>query len=257
VEGNVVLAHELVQADVLGIVPPLLPLICVVCGDRNVTDAGVEPDVQHLLVITVQRDLCAPLQVTSDTSGLETFLQPRVCDVDTVGRPCTLLARLCRPFLDLCLQLVQQQVDVFCLSCDGSCAVKLAAGLLQLQRVEKMATLVALVSSCILVGAQRAFSLDEAIGQEGVVCFAVGLDGCLLLQEAVLVEFCEDVLSNVCLLGGGGATEDVEANVEPFVDLCMQFVVLVAQLFRCALLLDSLGLGGSSVLVGTANEEGG
>lgn len=120
-----------------------------------------------------------------------------------------------------------------------------------------MATLVALISSCILVGAQRAFSLDEAIGQEGVVCFAVRLGGFLLLQEAVLVEFCENVLGNVCLLGGRSATEDIEANVEPFVDLCVQLVVFVAQLFRCALLLNSLGLGGSSVFVGTANEEGG
>lgn len=120
-----------------------------------------------------------------------------------------------------------------------------------------MATLVALISSCILVAAQRALSLDETIGQEGVVCFAVRLNCCLFLQEAILVEFCEDVLSNVCLLGGGGTTEDVEANVEPFVNLCVQFVVLVAKLFRCALLFDSLGLGGSSVLVGAANEEGG
>jgi len=120
-----------------------------------------------------------------------------------------------------------------------------------------MATLVALISSCILVGAQWALSLDEAVGQEGVVCFAVRLSGLLFLQEAVLVEFREDVLGNVCLLGGGGAAEDVEANVEPFVDLCVELVILVAQLFRCALLLDGLGLGGSSVLVGAANEEGG
>ena len=33
VEGNVVLAHELVQADILRVVPPLLPLICVVRSD--------------------------------------------------------------------------------------------------------------------------------------------------------------------------------------------------------------------------------
>ena len=120
-----------------------------------------------------------------------------------------------------------------------------------------MATLVALITSCVLVGAQRALSLNKAVGQEGVVCFAVRLDGCLFLQEAVLVEFCENVLSNVCLLGGGSATENVEANVEPFVDFCVEFVVLVAQLFGGALFLNSLGLGGSSVLVGTADEEGG
>jgi hypothetical protein len=146
---------------------------------------------------------------------------------------------------------------MFCLSWDGGCAIELAAGLLQLQRVEQMTALVALVSSCILVGTQRAFSLDKAVGQEGVVCFAVRLDSCLFLQEAIVVEFCEDVLSNVCLLGGGSAAEYVEANVEPFVDLCVQFVVLVTKLFRCALFLDGLGLGGSSVLVGSANEEGG
>ena len=120
-----------------------------------------------------------------------------------------------------------------------------------------MATLVALISSCIFVGAQRALSLNETIGQEGIVCFAVRLSGFLFLQEAVLVEFCEDVLCNVCLLGGGSATENIEADVEPLVDFCVQFVVLVAQLFRCALLLDGLGLGGSAVLVGSANEEGG
>jgi hypothetical protein len=82
-----------------------------------------------------------------------------------------------------------------------------------------MATLVALISSCILIRTQWALSLDKAIGQEGVVCFAVRLNGRLFLQEAILVEFCEDILGDFCLLVGGSATENVEANVEPFVDL--------------------------------------
>ena len=120
-----------------------------------------------------------------------------------------------------------------------------------------MTTLVALVSSCILVGAQRALSLDKAIGQEGVVCFAVRLGCFLLFQETVFVKFCEDVLGDLGLLGGGSAAKNVEANIEPFVDLCVQLVVLVAELFRCALLLDSLGLGGSSILVGSADEKSG
>lgn len=256
-EGNVVLAHKLVQADVLRVVPPLLPLIRVVCCDGNVTNASVEPDVQDLLIVASKRNLGAPLQVTGNTSRLEALLQPRICDVNTVRRPCTLLARLCRPFLDLCLELVQQQVNVFCLSCDGCCAIELAARFLQIQRIKKMSTLVALVSSCILVTAQRALSLDEAIGQERVVCFAVRLHCCLFLQEAVVVELCEDVLSNLGLLGGRSAAEDVEANVEPFVDLCVKLVVLVAKLLGCALFLDSLGLGGSSVLVSTADEQSG
>ena len=118
-----------------------------------------------------------------------------------------------------------------------------------------MATLIALVSSCILVCAQRTLALDEAVGQERVVCFTVRLSCFLLFQETVLVEFCEDVLSDLGLLGGWSATENVETNVKPFIDLGVQLVVLVAELFRCALLLDSLGLGGSSVLVGSADEK--
>lgn len=120
-----------------------------------------------------------------------------------------------------------------------------------------MSTLVALIASCILISAQRALSLDKAVGQEGVVCFAVRLDRRLLFQEAVLVEFCEDVLSDLGLLRSGSAAENVEANVEPFVDLGVQLVVFVAQLFRSALLFDRLCFGGSSVLVGTADEKGG
>lgn len=146
---------------------------------------------------------------------------------------------------------------MFRLSCDRGCAIELAAGFLQFERIEQVATLVALVSSSILVSAQRALSFDKAVGQEGVVCFAVRLSCFLLFQETVLVEFCENVLSDLGLLGCGSATENVETNVEPFVDLCVQLVVLVAELFRCALLLDSLGLGGSSILVGSADEKSG
>ena len=44
VEVDVVLAHELVQADVLLVEPPLLPLWCVVRSDTGVTDTRVELD---------------------------------------------------------------------------------------------------------------------------------------------------------------------------------------------------------------------
>ena len=42
VEVDVVLAHELVQTNVLVIEPPLLPLGCVVCCDANIADASFE-----------------------------------------------------------------------------------------------------------------------------------------------------------------------------------------------------------------------
>lgn len=55
---NVVLAHELVQGDVVGVLPPLLPipalevaLVGVALGNGSITDAGIEPDVEDLVGI--------------------------------------------------------------------------------------------------------------------------------------------------------------------------------------------------------------
>ena len=135
--------------------------------------------------------------------------------------------------------------------------IELASGLLEIERVEKVSALVALVAPRVLVATERTLALDESVGQESLVLLAVRLDRRSLLKEAVLVKLGKDVLSDFRLLVGRGPAKDVEANVEPFVDLGVQLVVLVAQLFRCALFFDSLGLGGSSVLVGAANEEGG
>ena len=48
VEGNVVLGHELVVSDVIGILPPFLPLARVVGSDADVPNGSVEPHVEHL-----------------------------------------------------------------------------------------------------------------------------------------------------------------------------------------------------------------
>lgn len=143
------------------------------------------------------------------------------------------------------------------LSCDRGCAIELAPGLLEVKRIKQVSTLVALIASCVLVATERALSLDEAVSQESLMGLAVWLDSRSLLEEAVLVELGEDVLCDLGLLVGGSPAEDVEANVEPFIDLCVQLVILVAELLWCALFLDSLGLGCRAVLVCSADEEGG
>jgi hypothetical protein len=42
VEIHVVLAHELIEMDVLGIKPPLLPLGREICGNTNIAYRGIE-----------------------------------------------------------------------------------------------------------------------------------------------------------------------------------------------------------------------
>ena len=48
VEGYVVLGHELVVSDVIGILPPFLPLARVIGSDADVPDGSIEPNVEHL-----------------------------------------------------------------------------------------------------------------------------------------------------------------------------------------------------------------
>lgn len=85
-EGNVILAHELVQLDVLRVLPPLLPVIGIVGSNRGVTNRGIEPDIKDLTLPTRERDGGTPLQVTSNATQLEPLLEPRLSnDLAIVG----------------------------------------------------------------------------------------------------------------------------------------------------------------------------
>ena len=72
---------------------------------------------------------------------------------------------------------------------------------------------------------------------------------------AALVQVPEYLLSNLGLLLGRGPAKLVEADAKPVVDLCVQRVVLVANLLRGKTLLDSLRLCRGAVLVCPAHEE--
>jgi hypothetical protein len=73
------------------------------------------------------------------------------------------LARLLEPLLLRRLELVQAQIHVLRIAWYRCGPIKLATGVLQLQRIEKMSALVALVSSGVIVVAQRTGTLDKTI----------------------------------------------------------------------------------------------
>lgn len=104
--------------------------------------------------------------------------------------------------------------------------------------------------------ADTALALDIAIGQEGIVCGAVGLGGLALLDEAVVPEAGEDVLDDGSVLGGGGAAKDVEVDPEPVVDVLVDRVILGAQCGRIHSLGKRLCLCRSAVLIGPADIDG-
>ena len=253
VEGHVVLAQELPQLHILRVAPPLLPLVCVVGSDRGVADASLEPHVENLVLVSLQRDGNTPLQVSGDTTVLQALLQPGLGDNAGVPGPVTLLNSGVSPFLDLRLELVEQDVDVFRLAADGGSAVKLAAGVDEIKGIKEVTALVTLVSTGIVVVAAGAFTLHEAISQERSVLLAEGLFGGALSEEAVLVQALEDRLGDLGVLLCRGATEVIEADVEPFVDILVDLVVFGAQILRRYLLLQRLGFGCGSVFICTTD----
>ena len=107
-------------------------------------------------------------------------------------------------------------------------AIEFAPRLEQLEGIKQMPTLVALISPCVLIRTKRTGAFHETICQEALVCLAVRLCGGLLLQITVLVEFRENVLRDVGLLGRGCAAEMIEGDVEPFIDVGVQCEVLIA-----------------------------
>lgn len=214
-----------------------------------------------------------PLEISCDTTGLQAVVDPRTGNGNAVGAPAVL--NLVKPGSDLLVELVQSDVKVLGLAPLGGRAVKLAAGvdepagtlalvfagsvLVGLHGVEEVAASVTLVTTGAEVVADAAFTLNVAIGQEGVVLGdgAEGLGGFALLDEAVLPELGKDLLGDAGVLVGGGAAELVEADAEPVVDILMEGVVLGAKSRGVYALGKGLGLGGSAILVGTADVEGG
>jgi hypothetical protein len=201
---------------------------------------------------------------------LEALVEPGLGDVQGARAPRALGARLLEPGVDLVLELVEAQVQMFRLALLGRRAVDLALGvdqptcsaaltsrisalllLIGLEGVETGAAGVALVTSCARGMADGALALDETIGQEGVVRLegAEGLACLALLDEAVVPEVLEDLLDDGGVVCGRGSVENVKVDAEPVVDAAVQGVVLGAERGRVDALLEGLGLGRGAVFV--------
>lgn len=179
--------------------------------------------------------------------------------------------RVAEPGDKLVLEGIQLEVEMFGLARFGRRVVDLAVRIYQpargfrliiliaagdpslfgLQRVENGAALVALVTPSSWVAAYRALSLDETIGQEGVVRLmnAEGLDSLALFDVAVLPELAKDILDNGGLVGGGGLVENIEIDAEPLVDGLVKGVVLGAERRGVDAFLERLRFRRGAVLV--------
>ena len=79
---------------------------------------------------------------------------------------------------------------------DGRGAADFAARLDQLDGVDELAALVALVAARVIVAAQRTDALDEAVGEEAAAALAQQLIDAIARDAAVTLQRPEDVLSD-------------------------------------------------------------
>lgn len=134
---------------------------------------------------------------------------------------------------------------------DRHSGVDLAPRILKVQSIKDRTTEVTLVSASTASATQRTVSFDEAICQKREMLVAVQLLRQSLLQEAVSLQFQKDVLSDLGVFVCSGTAEDVKADVEPPIDICMDRMILVTKLLWCDFLEESSGFCSSPVLVGT------
>jgi hypothetical protein len=114
-------------------------------------------------------------------------------------------------------------------------------------------TLIALIPPRILIAAMRTSPADESIGQEQIAILTVALSHLFLLYSIFLVDIQKYLLAYLGMPFCGRPSEMVESNVKPFIDLCVNFVVVVTNLPRGLLLLHCFNLSRCTVLISSAN----
>lgn len=161
-----VFAHELVQLDIVWVVPPVPPLVGIRRCDTGISDWRVEPDINdfsvHRLVLLLIADsgyLDTPLQVPRDGARPQTIAQHSRLDNfapvrdDRVAIPVAFFAGSAHPFDQFGLDQVEAEASV-CRRADrdGVVLVTLTTGVEELGRggVGERA-LVALISSGVLL----------------------------------------------------------------------------------------------------------
>jgi hypothetical protein len=111
VEGYVVLAHELEELDILRVLPPLLPILFIVVGcNAEIANWSIEPDIENLVLVLLERNRSTPLQIASDASASEAFFKQGRSKLNGIRSPFSLF--LLEEFLMLRLNLGQVDEDV-------------------------------------------------------------------------------------------------------------------------------------------------
>ena len=217
VEGYVVFAHEVVGARVR-VLPEIAPAVGFAAARRplfrggQVADDRLEPDVDALVVVAVERDGDAPVEVAGDSPVFQAAFEKADGEVADVGLEVVLPPH---PFEQLVFEGAQAHEEVFGFAYLRRAAAQSAGHADELFGVERPSAGVALVAARAVVAAVRTLAFDVAVGQEAVVGRAVRLLHRVVVDEALFAHPREHVLGDIGVVVGVGGGEQVEADAEP------------------------------------------
>ena len=123
----------------------------------------IEPDVEPLRVVPVERDRDPPVEVAGNRRRMEALLQEVLRNAQRARAPMPLVDEVLG---ELSLQLIELEVEVLGGPELGGRAAESALRASQLARLERTTTTVALVTAGVLEATVRA-GADESTGPEG------------------------------------------------------------------------------------------
>ena len=259
VEGDVVLAHEVVRLGVrIGPEPPPGVRVTRPLGPldrrRQVADHGIEPhvDALHRCRLPVgQRDRHPPVEVTGDRPGSQ-FGEQVLAELQHVGTP---VGAGLQPLAEGPGQRRQVKEEVLGLDELRGLAVDPRPWVDQIDRIELPATVVALITPGAVVAAVRAGAFDVAVGQRASGRRADRTQLPLGGHVAVGMKGAEELLDDLAMVDRGGTRVEVVAAAQAGQVLGDHPVILVGGLLRRQPLLVGLHLDRGAVLIGSRHHQ--
>lgn len=122
-------------------------------------------------------------------------------------------------------------------------------------RIESLLAFIALITPCIWEGTIGACANNESISQPKITIRAIALCHFLLGGFIFIVNIQKDLLGDFRVPFSACSTEIVEPDIEPLVDLCMNFIIEIADLLRSLLLFHRFHFRCCTVFISPANIE--
>ena len=196
---------------------------------REIAYDGLEPDVDALPLVSLQRHGYTPFDIPGYSPVAQAALQKADGEVTHVGFPVGLGAH---PLQQRLLKGAQLQEEVLRLPDDGRVSADFADHVDEVLGIEGAAAVVALVAAGSFRTAVGTGALHVAIGQESAVRLAIGLQHGVLVDVALLVQGQKDVLGDLGVILGVGGGEQVKTDAQPLPVVLELGLILAGDLLR-------------------------